>query len=217
MRLALVAGFVAVLCSAASAEESRHRMEWEASPEAYFMTREERREWELVRTDDEAAARFIDVFRARRGSDFAAEVRRRVGLVDQRLALGEVKASSTLRGKIVILLGAPSETLVRPIPTATVGNISHAVATRKGSPAGDSAPQPSMIGNGAGWVEYTFRYAENAALGIGPDGWTVITEANGASGKDRLKYGRHKKALDDILEAAAVRSIRDGSQHPRAH
>ena len=215
MRLALVAGLVAALCSAVAAGESRHRREWAASPEAYFMTRDERSEWELVRTGDDEA-RFIEVFRARRGSDFAAEVRRRAGLVDERLALGEVKASSTLRGKIVILLGAPRETIVRPIPTATVGNISHAVGTRKGSPAGDSAPQPSLIGNGAGWVEYTFRYSENAALGIGPDGWTVITEANGASGKDRLKYGRHKKALDAVLEAAAVRSIRNGAHLPRA-
>lgn len=86
MRLALVAGLVAALSSSVAAEVPLHHKEWEASAEAYFMTRDERREWALVETEDEAK-HFIHAFRARRGPDFAAEVRRRARLVDERLAL----------------------------------------------------------------------------------------------------------------------------------
>ena len=203
MRLLLVT----LLCGAVWAEAPPSLRQWEASPEAYFMTHKERREWESLKTDEDVQ-RFIDAFRARRGSDFSAEVRRRVEVVDERLALGEVKASTTLRGKIAILLGAPRELLVRHIPTSTVGIVSLPHAARKGGPAADSPPQPTAIGNGAGWVEYTFRYAPNPALGIGADGWTVVTEANAASGKDRLKDWRRSEMLDKVLEAAARRSIR---------
>lgn len=200
MRLTLI---VLLLCGSLFAE---NRKEWEASPEAYFMTSDERRVWERIDSDAEAR-HFIDAFRARRGADFSAEVQRRAALVDERLALGEVKASTTLRGRIAMLLGAPAELEVRGIPTATRGNWTHAVATRKGGATSDRAPQPNLIGNGAGWVEYTFRYAPNPTLGIGPEGWSITTEANGASGKDRLKYRRHRQAMEDVLEAAAQRSI----------
>ena len=206
VRLPVFALLVVTLCGSVAAEEPVLRKEWEASPEAYFMTREERREWELVTTD--AAARdFIAAFRARRGADFAAEVRKRAALIDERLALGEVKASATLRGKIAILLGAPRQLGVRHIPTATVGNTSHPLGTRKGSAGGDRPPEESLIGNAAGWVEYTFRYAPNPSLGIPAKGWVVVIEANAASGKDRLRSRREKKALDEILDAAARRSI----------
>lgn len=206
MRFALTAALLCVLSHSTAAEEPPLRETWGASPEAYFMTRAERREWELVKTDDDAR-RFIDAFRARRGAGFSAEVQRRAALVDERLALGEVKASSTLRGKIVILLGAPSAIHVKGIPVTTVGNVGHPLSARRGGAAADRPPQPNMIGNGAGWVEYTFRYQPDADAGIGPDGWTLIAEANAASGKDRLKYRRDRKTLERILETAARRSI----------
>ena len=203
MRFALL--FIAALT--VIADEQFSREQWEASPEACFMTQEERREWEIIRTDADAR-RFIHAFRARRGSDFPAEVQRRAAIVDERLALGEVKASATLRGKIVMLLGAPAELRVQHTPTATVGNVNHPLATRRGGHAGDRPPQANMIGNGAGWVDYTFQYAPNPALGIAEDGWTVVIEANAASGKDRLKYRRDRKMLDAILDAAARRMLR---------
>jgi hypothetical protein len=106
-----------------------------------------------------------------------------------------------------MLLGAPAEIIVKPIPVATVGNVSHAVATRKGGATGDFAPQPNLIGNSAGWVDYAFHYAPNPALGIGAEGFTVVVQANGGSGKDRLKYRSQKRELDTILEAAARRMI----------
>lgn len=202
MRFALVAGIVAMLCSSALAGDPN---DWQASPEAYFMTRGERRDWAMLRTEVERQ-RFIDAFRARRGSDFSAEVQRRVRIVDERMALGDTRASATLRGKIVILLGAPADLTVRYIPKVTTGSVSHPLTTRKGNIA-DGPPQPSVIGAGEGWVEYTLRYAPNPSLGIGPDDLIIVTEASAASGKDRLKRRRGTASLDDVLEAAARRSI----------
>ena len=180
---------------------------WQDSPEAYFMTREERTEWELVKTEDEAI-RFIEAFRSRRSRDFQAVIRQRAALVDERLALGEAKASSTVRGKIVMLLGAPATVTVKHIPKTVGGSVGHPLETRKGG-ATDGTPKGTAVAAiGAGWVEYTFHYVANPALGIGSAGWTVVIEADAASGKDRLKYRRDKKKMDDILDAAARASFR---------
>ena len=176
------------------------------------MTRDERREWELVKSE-EAAQRFVADFRARRERDFSEEVRKRAALVDERLALGETKASATVRGKIVILLGAPAELRLRAIPKATA-SVGHPLEQRKGG-ATDGPPRSAVIGSGSGWVEYTFRYAAKSGLGIGVDGWTVVLEANAASGRDRVKYSRDKKKLDEVLDAAARISFRSPRDLPR--
>lgn len=197
MRSALV---LAVLLAAAP-----DTAKWVDSPEAYFLTSEERREWDALRSEAEQA-RFIEAFRARRGSDFAAEVQRRAGLVDESLALGETKASTTLRGKIAILLGAPAEARVKHTPTVTTGNVGHPLQRRTGG-ATDGLAKPTAIGNAPGWVEYTWRYAADPRLGIPDGGLTIVIEASAASGKDRLKSVRKRKQLDAILDAAARRSI----------
>jgi GWxTD domain-containing protein len=178
---------------------------WADSPEAYFLTREERREWDTLQSETDRQ-RFIETFRARRGADFVAEVQRRVVLVDENLALGEAKASTTLRGRIAILLGAPAEVRMKHKPTATTGNVGHPIDRRKGG-AVDGLARPNAIGNGAGWVEYIYRYDPNPNLGIPDGGFTIAIEANAASGKDRLKSSRDRKKLDDLLDAAARRSI----------
>lgn len=178
---------------------------WESSPEAYFLTREERREWDALRSAADRE-RFIEAFRARRGADFVAEVQRRVVLVDENLALGETKASTTLRGRIAILLGAPAEVRIKHTPTATTGNVGHPIERRRGR-ATDGLAQPNAIGNAPGWVEYTYRYAADPRVGIPESGLRIVIEANAASGKDRLKSLRSRKMLDDVLDAAARRSI----------
>lgn len=178
---------------------------WEDSPEAYFLTREERREWDALHSPADQE-RFIEAFRARRGTDFVAEVRRRAALVDENLALGETKASMTFRGRIAILLGAPAEVRIEHKPTATTGNVGHPLERRTGG-ATDGLSKPTAIGNAPGWVEYTYRYDADPRLGIPDGGFTFVIEANAASGKDRLKSPRKRKKLDDILDAAARRSI----------
>jgi hypothetical protein len=67
-----------------------------------------------------------------------------------------------------------------------------------------------MIGGmGAeGWLEYTFRFAPRPELGIGPEGWTVVIEADVISGKDWLKHRRDREQMERILDAAARVSLR---------
>jgi hypothetical protein len=182
------------------------RQEWADSPEAHFMTADERRAWAEVKSDDEAT-RFIQAFRSRRRSNFQAIVNERAAIVDERLALGEVKASSTVRGRIVMLLGAPTRLTVRHIPKTVGGNVGHPLESRKGG-ATDGSPKGTVaVATGAGWVEYRFEYAANPALGIGHDGWTIVSEADASSGKDRLKFGRDKKKMEEVLDTAARKML----------
>ena len=179
--------------------------QWQESPETYFMTRDERAAWEKITTDDEAA-RFIADFRARRSDDFAKEVETRAKLIDERIPLGETRASATLRGRIIMLLGAPAELHAKPIPKSGGPSMGHPLEARKGG-ANSNGPKPSAFGSGAGWVEYTLVYKDKPEYGIGAEGWSVVIEADGASGKDRLKYRRAKKRMEEILDAAARASF----------
>lgn len=82
--------------------------DWYMSPQSYFMTKVERQQWAAIRTDEEAQ-RFVAQFLAKRGPDFAAEVASRAEHADQYLSLGKTPGSKTLRGKLVILFGPPSD------------------------------------------------------------------------------------------------------------
>lgn len=191
---------VLVLAALSAAHER-----WASSPEAYFMTRDEQREWERITTDEEAA-RFIAAFRARRSATFLKEVEARAKVIDERIPLGETKASQTLRGRIIMLLGAPDELRAKPIPKSGGTSMGHPLESRKGG-VSSGTPKASAFGSGAGWVEYTLVYKARPQYGIGPEGWTVVIEADGASGRDRLKYRRDKKRMEDILDAAARASF----------
>lgn len=85
--------------------------DWYMSPQSYFMTKAEHQEWAAIRTDEEAQ-RFVAQFLAKRGPDFAAEVASRAEHADKYLSLGKMPGSRTLRGKLVILFGPPSDLFI---------------------------------------------------------------------------------------------------------
>jgi GWxTD domain-containing protein len=105
----LVAILVAqvLLAGLASAEALQKYRGWEKSPEALFLTSEEKSEWKGVRTDA-AAERFIAEYMKRRGPRFRSELTRRIEMADRYLSSGATRGSSTLRGKVMILCGPPS-------------------------------------------------------------------------------------------------------------
>ena len=181
------------------------RKAWEDSPEAQFMTTEERREWKVVRNDVDAQ-RFIEAFRARHSADFPQEAAKRAAVVDERLKMGEMKASKQLRGRIVMLLGAPAEISTRHIPKPYRGSIGVMTPGRTGAVT-KSRPAGKKMGSD-GWMEYTFRFAPRPELGIGEEGWTVVIETDVISGKDSLKHARDKKKMEEILDAAARVTLR---------
>lgn len=192
----------ALILTALSAAHER----WASSPEAYFMTADEQREWSRIKTDEEAE-HFIAAFRARRSADFSKEVDKRAKLIDERIPLGQTRASETLRGKIILLLGAPDQLHAKPIPKSGGASMGHPLESRKGG-VSSGTPKHSAFGSGAGWVEYTLVYSKaRPEYGIGAGGWSVVIEADGASGRDRLKYRRDRKRMEDILDAAARASF----------
>ena len=123
----------AFLLAAASAGDPRGYKNWDKSPEAYFLTREERKEWGRARTDEEASA-FIERYWQRRdpspgtpANEFQKEVLRRIGAADEQFTMRNQKGAASMRGKLLIMLGPPSHFSQlrpeqRPDPAATVRN-----------------------------------------------------------------------------------------------
>jgi GWxTD domain-containing protein len=106
---------------------------WDKSPEAYFLTREERKEWSRVRTDD-AGREFIERYWQRRDpspgtplNEFRQEVLRRIGAADEQFTMRHQRGSASTRGRLLVVLGAPSyfsqqRPEQRPDPAANVRN-----------------------------------------------------------------------------------------------
>src|SRR6476619_1583725 len=82
--------------------------QWPASPEAYFLTSEEKTQWKSVK-DDTQAKEFVAGYYARRSPDLPATLKERIGVADKYFSAGKVKGSETLRGKVIIVFGPPSE------------------------------------------------------------------------------------------------------------
>jgi GWxTD domain-containing protein len=82
---------------------------WIDSPEAYYATADERRDWAKVATKQQADA-FIAEYWNKRGPAFRKEVMTRIEFADAQFALGGTPGSRTVRGRIWLLLGSPSET-----------------------------------------------------------------------------------------------------------
>ena len=114
MRKALLGVAGLALASLASAGLSKYK-DWAKSPEAYFLTATERESWSRINTDEEAE-KFIEQYRGKRagpnpvteGKDFWAEIQRRVAASDQQFKLTRQKGSESARGRLFIVLGAPS-------------------------------------------------------------------------------------------------------------
>jgi GWxTD domain-containing protein len=97
-----------LFCTAAAATLSEKYRSWDKSPEAYFLTSEEKAKWKNVKTDDEAEKFVADYF-ARREPDLKAKLAERIAVADKYFSAGKVKGSETLRGKVIIVFGPPSQ------------------------------------------------------------------------------------------------------------
>jgi GWxTD domain-containing protein len=101
--------------SAAFAADTRkgNYLQWGDSPEAYFMTAEERKAWKGVLSKEQAEI-FITDYWAKRGEAFHNEVRARIQAADQHFGLNEKAGSMTEKGRVFMILGAPDrQTTVR--------------------------------------------------------------------------------------------------------
>ncbi len=94
--------------TAAAASLSEKYRSWDKSPEAYFLTLEEKAQWKNVKTDGDAEKFIADYF-ARRGPDLKAKLAERIAVADKYFSAGKIKGSETLRGKVIIVFGPPSQ------------------------------------------------------------------------------------------------------------
>src|SRR5579864_2111106 len=76
---------------------SKKYKNWDKSPEAYFLTSDERAQWKKIQTDADAQNFILD-YKAKRGPEFEKLLAERVAAADKYLSAGETKGSETLRG-----------------------------------------------------------------------------------------------------------------------
>jgi GWxTD domain-containing protein len=98
---------VAVLIVAAPLGADDDPLKFHKSPEAYFMTPQERAEWKNV-SSPEDAQRFIDEFYRKRGEQFGKDVRTRIDIADKQFKLDKTPGSLTQKGRVFMLLGPPN-------------------------------------------------------------------------------------------------------------
>lgn len=189
---------------------------WDTSPQGYFMTKAERQQWAAIKTDDEAKT-FVDHFLASRGPGFADDVASRAAQADAHLTIGKkLPASKTLRGKAVILFGAPTAFDASDI--ADSSSVHHdnpmmANALSGGTSAGDSGGGDRSGGSsdahegaasmGGGLVNRHYHFTFTTPSG--PVEVTIVADTN--TGKDHAN-GADGKKLDAAFEAAAQASIK---------
>jgi GWxTD domain-containing protein len=103
----LVASAAMPLLAAAASQPPSPR-DWINSPEAYFLTAEERSQWELSAHSDEKAKEFIEEYWRKRGPAFKREVMGRIEFADANFSYAGTPGSRTPRGRVWMILGSPT-------------------------------------------------------------------------------------------------------------
>ena len=99
--------FIVVLALTAPLFAAEDVTKWSKTPEAYFMTTEERAQWSKTASPEDKSA-FIEEFRRKRGEQFLKDVRTRVDIADSQFKLDKTPGSLTARGRVFIVLGPPN-------------------------------------------------------------------------------------------------------------
>ena len=126
---------------------------WDRSPEAYFLTSEERAQWKRIQVDADAE-KFVADYLARRGPDFPAMLKERVAVADKYFSSGKIKGSETLRGKVIIVFGPPTAI----DQSASKGTLGTGGVGDEAKYAGAGVPNPySNVGAGAAGLAHSER------------------------------------------------------------
>jgi GWxTD domain-containing protein len=163
--ISVLAGFAIAAC--ALAELSKYK-DWDKTPEAYFLTPEERAEWKKVATDEDAE-KFVALYWAKRDptpgtpqNEFRDDVGRRIAAADQQFKMPRYKrGADSVRGRLLVVLGTPS----RAAQQALTGQEAPSAPEAGGL-------QPGPAGVGAGESEesmsiWTYDKDKLAPFGLG--------------------------------------------------
>jgi GWxTD domain-containing protein len=130
---------------------SKEYADFPKGPTQFLMTKEERKQWESIKTDEQAKL-FIDLWWARRDptpatahNEFRQTVEDRVRAADQRFFEAKLVGSLTDRGKLFILMGSPTK-MVRS-STPGVGSIQTPLSNnpRNGDPSQVQSYSPKEL------------------------------------------------------------------------
>jgi GWxTD domain-containing protein len=132
---ALVASAALPLFAAAAAPPPPTPRDWIKSPEAYFLTAEERNQWELSVLSDEKAKAFVEEYWHKHGPAFKREVMGRIEFADANFGYAGTPGSRTPRGRVWMILGSPTNQRgIRPGSggTADVAQLQNNTIEQKG-------------------------------------------------------------------------------------
>jgi GWxTD domain-containing protein len=205
-RFPLVLLILAIGLSAQAAKLQRYK-DWLRSPEAYFLTEDERAAWKNVRTDGEAAA-FVAAFTEKRGGEvFTTAIAERVAIADKYFTLKNVRGTSTLCGKLVILFGRPLD--IKAVPYDRSGYIEMPKQPTPGiSDLSQTGPRGTTLvrGKGRGYLRYTLIFPADALPEFGGKAYVVDVDVDLTTGKDRLAKESDEE-LDALTDAAIKAAV----------
>lgn len=120
---AVLTACVAMPLLADAASNPPSPRDWVNSPQAYFLTAEERNQWDLTVTSDEKAKEFVNEYWRKHGPNFKREVMARLEFADANFAYAGTPGSQTARGRVWMILGSPNtQRGIRPGATITDPN-----------------------------------------------------------------------------------------------
>lgn len=191
---------------------SKRYKNWDRTPEAYFLTSDERAQWKKVQSDADAQNFILD-YKARRGPEWEKMLAERIAAADKYFSAGETKGSETLRGKVIIMFGPPSGVdSSKAKQKSTAGGDMNTSFTTNGQSTRDTPVATSSGGNGplsystprVHSATFTLQYDEKAApKAIGKP---FEIELQMISDSDQETWD--PKDLDAKFEAVAEASIR---------
>ena len=183
------------LVAVSSAELAKYK-DWVKSPEAYFLTSEERSEWSAV-SSDEAAEKFITSYWAKRGGQrFKDEIARRITAADEQFRSTRQKGSQSLRGRLLIVLGVPSR--------VTTARAQVSAETAPGSAAGQTFGQEPFVQT---WIYEKDKFDASWEIGelrvrILVDPSRGVDEFQGASPVEKAMVKVAEKSIANPVAAA---------------
>jgi GWxTD domain-containing protein len=205
----LIAVTVIALAAPAFAKLSKYKG-WENSPQGYFMTRAEHDQWSKLDSDADAE-KFIADFIAKRPANFEKEVADRAANADKYLTVAKTQGSKSLRGKVVIVLGAPtamdvvektvanSEKHDNPVVAGLMSNMN--AAESGGGRAGDGGNSlGSSISTSTLVRIMHFNYQGAVAKTADRKQIDVNVEIDPVTGKDRIPSHSDESDLNSVFE-----------------
>src|SRR5438270_10641999 len=204
----IAAAVTILLCaSAAFAAVSRSYKDWPKNPIAYYMTNDERKQWNALQSDAEAE-QFVKDYIARHGGEtFTKEVAQNAVQADKYLTVGKTPGSQTARGKMMMLLGPAAPSAVTKKKKA--GEVHMAPGTVMGTNLSgptmeDMQAASNDPGNSTTFItEYTYTYPASALPPAYGKPLTVKIEVDPGADRDRFSSLGADRELDKLYEMVA--------------